>query len=82
MEKEVMAKTKAMLAEAERRLRGLSSERLRVANDFLAYLQEREENEATAELLNIPGFEEAFQRAVEQAESGDVVRFEDVRRDV
>ncbi len=82
MEKGTTTKTNAMLAEAERRLRGLSPERLRVASDFLAYLQEREENEATAELLNIPGFEEAFQRAAEQAESGDVVRFEDIRRDV
>ena len=50
--------------------------------DFLAYLQEREENEATAELLSIPGFEAAFQHAVEQVGSGEVVRFEDIRRDV
>ena len=71
-----------MLIEAERRLRSPSSERLWVANDFLAYLQEREENEATAELLSISGFEAAFQCAVEQADSGDVVRFEDIRRDV
>ena len=33
-----------------------------------------EENEATAELLNIPGFEAAFQRAVGQVERGEVVR--------
>ncbi|MBE2201486.1 MAG: hypothetical protein IAE79_22935, partial [Anaerolinea sp.] len=32
---------------AETRLRHLSLDRLRVANDFLAYLEEREENEAT-----------------------------------
>ena len=71
----------AILTEAERRLRSLSPERLRVANDFLAYLQEREENQATAELLSFPGFEAAFRRAVEQADSGDVVRFKDIRRD-
>jgi hypothetical protein len=70
------------LTEAERRLRSLSPERLLVANDFLAYLQEREENEATAELLSIPGFAAAFRRAVEQADRGDVVNFEDIRRDV
>jgi len=74
--------TKAILSEAERRLRSLSLERLRVANDFLAYLQEREENEATAELLSIPGFEVAFRRAAEQADKGEVVPFEDIRRDV
>jgi len=72
----------ALLSEAERRLRSLSSQRLRVANDFLAYLQEREENEATAELLSIPSFEAAFMHAVEQADSGHAVRFEDIRRDV
>ena len=66
--------SRSLLTEAERRLRSLSFERLRVANDFLAYLQEREENEATAELLNIPGFEAAFRRAVEQVERGEVVR--------
>jgi len=72
----------ALLEEAERRLRMLSLERLRVASDFLAYLEERESSEATQELLNIPGFEEAFRRAVQQAELGQVVRFEDIRRDV
>jgi len=71
-----MVNTNAILTEAERRLRSLSSERLRVANDFLAYLQEREESEATAELLSIPGFEAAFQRAVEQADRGEVVHWE------
>lgn len=71
-----------ILTEAEHHLRSLSTERLRVANDFLAYLQEREENEATTELLNIPGFEAAFQHAVKQADSGDAVRFENARRDV
>ena len=72
----------ALFTEAQDRLRALSPERLRVANDFLAYLQEREENEATAELLSIPGFDEAFRRGVEQAQSGQVVRLRDARRDV
>jgi hypothetical protein len=74
--------TSALLIEAEHRLRSLSPERLQVANDFLAYLQEREEDQATAELLSIPGFQAAFRRATEQADNGDVVRFEDIRRDV
>ena len=74
--------TSAILTEAKHRLRSLSPERLRAANDFLAYLQEREENEATIELLNIPGFEAAFQRAVEQADGDDVARLEEIRRDV
>ena len=73
---------RSLLEEAQHRLRRLSLQRLRVANDFLAYLEEREENQATAELMSIPGFERAFRRAVEQADAGEVLRFEDVRRDV
>jgi hypothetical protein len=68
-----------LLTEAQGRLRSLSLERLRVANGFLAYPQEREENEATEELLSIPGFDEAFRRAVKQAEGGNVVSLEDIR---
>jgi hypothetical protein len=71
-----------LLREAEHRLRRLSFDRLRVAGDFLAYLEEREESEATQELLSLPGFEETFRQAVQQAKSGEVVPFEDIRRDV
>ncbi|MFB2893657.1 hypothetical protein ACE1CI_12165 [Aerosakkonemataceae cyanobacterium BLCC-F50] len=71
-----------LLKEAERRLHQLSPDRLRVAVDFLAYLQEREENEATEELLSIPGFTEAFREAVEEAEVGEVVSFDRIRRHV
>lgn len=71
-----------LLQQAENQLRQLSPERLRVAVDFLAYLQEREENEATEELMNIPGLEEAFHEAVQEADAGEVVLFEAIRRDV
>ena len=71
-----------LLEETESRLRRLSPERLQVASDFLAYLEERERLEATEELLNIPGFKEAFQQAVQQAEQEQLVSFEDIRRDV
>lgn len=57
---------------AKQRIDRLSPERLRVADDFLAYLEEREECDATAELLRIPGFMEAFQRAEAQVTAGDV----------
>jgi hypothetical protein len=71
-----------LLQETERRLRGLSPERLRVAGDFLAYLEERESSEATQELLEMPGFEEVFRRAEQQVKEGQVVRFADIQRDV
>ena len=71
-----------LLHETERRLRRLSSDRLQVASDFLAYLEERESSEATAELLEIPGLEEVFRKAVKQSEQGQVVRYADIHRDV
>lgn len=71
-----------LLQEIEHRLRGLSAGRLRVASDFLAYLEERESSEATRELLEIPGFEEAFRRTEQQVREGQVVHFMDIRRDV
>ena len=64
------------------RVRHLSEDRLRVADDFLAYLQEREDNAATRELLAIPGFLEAFRRATKQADTGDTVPLTEVRRNV
>gem|GEM_PF-456277 len=78
---ETVTRTRSdLLQETEQRLRRLSLERLKVARDFLAYLEERESSEATQELLNIPGFEEAFRKAVQQAEQGQVIRLEDIFR--
>jgi len=65
-----------LLETAENRLRRLSLARLRVAADFLAYLEEREESDATEELLSIPGFTGAFDCAVLQVNTGDIVRLE------
>lgn len=64
------------------RLRKLSPERLKVADEFLAFLQNREDNAATAELLSIPGFKESFRRGMKQAAAGKMVPFAKVRRDV
>jgi hypothetical protein len=58
----------------------LSPERLRVAADFLAYLAESESNEATQELLNIPGFLEAFEKAKKNIAAGNVTPVENLRR--
>lgn len=71
-----------ILQEAEMRLRRLSPEKLRVVSDFLAELEETEQNEATTELLNIPGFEKSLREAIMQAEAGEVVPFDSIRRDV
>ena len=72
----------ALLHSVEKRLRCLSLVRLRVADDFLAYLEEKESDLATQELLSLVGFEELFHKALEQAENDEVVPFESIRRDV
>ena len=63
-------------------LQRLSPEKLRVAADFLAYLDERESNDATEELLSIPNFKEDFQEAMQDIERGNVVSFKSIRRHV
>jgi hypothetical protein len=63
-------------------LQRLSPERLRVAADFMAYLDERESNDATEELLSIPNFLEDYQEAMQDIENGDVVPLKSIRRHV
>ena len=58
---------------AKRRLERLSPQRLAVADDFLAYLEDRDLDEATGELLRIPGFLPAFTEATREAAAGDVM---------
>ena len=58
----------------------LSPERLLVAADFLAYLAESESNEATLELLKIPGFLEAFNKAKKDVVAGKVTTVEQLKR--
>jgi hypothetical protein len=47
---------------------------------FVSCLKEREETEATEEMLQIPGFLDEFQEAAQQLKDGDTVRFSDIRR--
>ncbi len=65
---------------ARKRISQLSPERLRVADDFLAYLTEREDNKATKELSAIPGFREAYADARVSVAEGDLTALEDLRR--
>lgn len=65
---------------AKKRLDALSAERLRIADDFLAYLEERESAEATEELLRIPGFSETLRQAEEEVQAGRLTSVERLRR--
>jgi hypothetical protein len=64
----------------KQRVDRLSEARLRVADDFLAYLEERESEEATAELLAIPGFRGALKQAEADIARGHVTPVRDLRR--
>ena len=70
-----------LLAEAKNYLDNLSLQKLKVAVDFLAYLQESEDT-ATQELLSIPNFESELQAAEAEAEAGEVVSWQEIRRNV
>jgi hypothetical protein len=79
---EAVAENLYTVQKIEAILQRLSPERLRVAADFLAYLDERESNDATEELLSIPNFWEDYQEAMQDIERGDVVPLKSIRRHV
>jgi hypothetical protein len=58
----------------------LSAEKLLVAADFLAYLADKEEIDATEELLNTEGFREAFRQGQKSIEQGKVTPVEQLKR--
>jgi hypothetical protein len=64
----------------KQRVDRLSEDRLRVADDFPAYLEERDASEATAELLGLPGFLDALRQAEAEITIGRTVSVRDLRR--
>ena len=79
---EVMSKSTSteVLDRAKRRLEVLTPARLRAADEFLAYLEGRESDEATEELLGLPGFREALEKGESEARAGDLTPAENLRR--
>ena len=60
----------------------LSQERLAVVLDFLSYLVERDNRDATEELLAIPGFAAELDRAEQEADTKELVDWRVLRSDV
>ena len=60
----------------------LSQERLAVVLDFLSYLVERDNSDATAELLAIPGFTIELDAAEQEANVDELTDWRAVRSDV
>jgi hypothetical protein len=57
----------------------LSSERLNLVADFLAYLADQESEAATQELLSIPGLIESFEKGKQQIAAGQVKNWRTIR---
>ncbi len=57
----------------------LSSERLQLVADFLAYLADKESEDATQELLDIPGFIESFEEGKKDIAEGRVKSWRKIR---
>ncbi len=60
----------------------LSQERLAVVLDFLAYFVERDNRDATEELLATPGFAADLDRAEQEADTEELVDWRVLRSDV
>lgn len=67
---------------AKESLESLPPEQLKVAAEFLKFLHERASDEATAELLKIPGLLEDIAEAERDIAEGKTVNWREVRRDV
>ena len=80
--KSLNSSTRELRRQAKQRIEGLSVDRLRVANDFLAWLEERESSEATDELLGMPELLSEVAEAKRQLRRGRAVPWREVRDDV
>ena len=72
--------TAELLQVAKDTLEGLPPEQLKVAAEFLRYLDERASDEATEELLKIPGLLEDLAEAERDIAEGKMVSWREVRR--
>ncbi|MCK4659458.1 MAG: hypothetical protein KAV82_08040 [Phycisphaerae bacterium] len=73
---------KELRQRAKERIEHLSEGGLKSALDYLDFLEMREEEDATEELLRIPGFEEGMERAERDIAAGRVTDWRKARQDV
>jgi hypothetical protein len=74
--------TAELLQTARQTLENLPPEQLRVAAEFLKYLDERASAEATEELLKLPGLLEDLAEAERDITEGQTVNWRGIRDDV
>ena len=64
----------------EQNLRRLSARRLRFVADIVQYLATQEEDEATQELCDIPGFLTSFEHGCQDAAAGRLTPIDKLQR--
>ncbi len=64
----------------EQNLNQLSLKNLNLVDKILAYLTDIESEEATAELLDIPGFIESFEKGKQDIADGRLTSWKDLKR--
>ena len=67
---------------ARETLDGLPPDKVKVAVEFLRYLEERASEEATEELLKIPGLLQDVRKAEKEIAAGKGIEWRKVRQDV
>ncbi|MGI0482239.1 hypothetical protein ACN4EE_15830 [Geminocystis sp. CENA526] len=60
----------------------LSPEKLTIVADFVQNLDSQETMDATEELINIPNFKSAFEKANQEIKEGEVKHWRDIRNDI
>jgi hypothetical protein len=68
--------------EAKALIDTMSGAQLRVASEFLAFVNQRRIDAATLELLTIPGFEASYARGMRDVKAGRTKPWRRVRRHV
>lgn len=75
--------TSLLKTRINRKINKLPHNKLQVVEDFVSYLSERDdENEATKELISIPGFENRFKEALRSVKKGETIDWETIKRNV
>ena len=74
--------TAQLRKQAKERLDSLPPDKVRVAAEFLGYLETAASKDATAELLKMPGMLEDVEDASGQIKSGRFKEWREVRKDV
>jgi hypothetical protein len=67
---------------AKKAIDELPDNRLKFVNEFLDYVRERQSDDATEELLKIPGFRRSLRRGEKDLRNGKATGWRKVRQDV